>query len=143
MFGNETSYENYMFFRYGEVLLNFAEAENEVNGPTKEVLDAVNSVRTRNGNMPKVEDTFKSLNKESMREIIRRERRVELCFEDKRWWDIRRWEIADKLPDGSPGVMSVPLNGNFYPKCILCRFRRVLLTVTRSLLHKTEGKIIG
>ena len=111
MFGNDTSYENYMFFRYGEVLLNFAEAENEVNGPTKEVLDAVNSVRTRNGNMPKVEDVFKSLNKESMREIIRRERRVELCFEDKRWWDIRRWEIADKLPDGSPGVMSVPLKG--------------------------------
>ena len=111
MFGNETSYENYMFFRYGEVLLNFAEAENEVNGPTKEVLDAINLVRTRNGNMPKVEDTFKSLNKESMREIIRRERRVELCFEDKRWWDIRRWEIADKLPDGSPGVMNVPLKG--------------------------------
>lgn len=111
MFGNETSYENYMFFRYGEVLLNFAEAENEVNGPTKEVLDAINLVRTRNGNMPKVEDTFKSLNKESMREIIRRERRVELCFEDKRWWDIRRREIADKLPDGSPGVMNVPLKG--------------------------------
>lgn len=111
MFGNETSYENYMFFRYAEVLLNFAEAENEVNGPTKEVLDAVNLVRTRNGNMPKVEDTFKSLTKDKMREIIHRERRVELCFEDKRWWDIRRWEIADKLPDGSPGVMNVPLKG--------------------------------
>jgi len=113
LFGGDTSYENYIVFRYGEVLLNFAEAENEVNGPTQEVLNAVNLVRTRNGNMPKVEDTFASLDKDKMREIIRRERRVELCFEDKRWWDILRWEIADKLPDGSPGVMNVPLKGMF------------------------------
>ncbi len=111
LFNANTSYENYMFFRYAEVLLNFAEAENEVNGPTAEVLTAVNQVRTRNGNLPKVEDSFTSLTKDKMREIIHRERRVELCFEDKRWWDIIRWEIAEKLPNGGPGVMNVPLKG--------------------------------
>ena len=104
-------YQNYMFFRYAEVLLSFAEAENEVNGPTAEVLAAVNKVRTRANNLPKVEDCYSGIDKDKMREIIRRERRVELCFEDKRWWDILRWKIADELPDGSPGVLNRPEKG--------------------------------
>lgn len=99
-------YQNYMFFRYAEVLLSFAEAENEVNGPTTEVLSAVNKVRTRNNNLPTVEATYGTVSKDKMREIILRERRVELSFEDKRWWDVLRWKIADKLPDGSPGVLN-------------------------------------
>ena len=108
---SDESYQNYMFFRYAEVLLSFAEAENEVNGPTSEVLAAVNKVRTRNGNLPKVETTYGTVNKDKMREIIRRERRVELCFEDKRWWDVLRWKIAQQLPDGSPGVLNRPEKG--------------------------------
>ncbi|MCD7937772.1 MAG: RagB/SusD family nutrient uptake outer membrane protein [Tannerellaceae bacterium] len=111
LFHDGKSYENYMFFRYGEVLLNFAEAENEVNGPTSEVLEAVNKVRTRNNNLPTIEATYGIVDKERMREIIHRERRVELCFEDKRWWDILRWKIADQLPDGSPGVLNRPQKG--------------------------------
>lgn len=108
---SDESYQNYMFFRYAEVLLSFAEAENEVNGPTSEVLAAVNKVRTRNGNLPKVETTYGTVNKDKMREIIRREPRVELCFEDKRWWDVLRWKIAQQLPDGSPGVLNRPEKG--------------------------------
>lgn len=100
-------YQNYMFFRYAEVLLNFAEAENEVTGPTTEVLDAINKIRTR-GNLPSIEDTYGVVTKDQLRDIIRRERRVELCFEDKRWWDILRWKIAEKMPDGSPGVLNRP-----------------------------------
>lgn len=103
-------YQNYMFFRYAEVLLSFAEAENEVNGPTNEVLEAVNRIRTR-GKLPSIEDTYGTVNQEQMRAIIRRERRVELCFEDKRWWDILRWKIALTLPDGSPGVLNQPEMG--------------------------------
>jgi len=110
---NGESYQNYMYFRFAEVLLNYAEAENEVNGPTKDVLDAVNKVRTRGNNLPTVQATYGTVTKDRMREIIRRERRVELCFEDKRWWDILRWKIADKLPDGSPGVLSRPEQGMY------------------------------
>ncbi len=110
-YGEDICYQNYMFFRFAEVLLSFAEAENEVNGPTSEVLAAVNRVRTRAGNLPTVEDTYGSVGKDQMREIIRRERRVELCFEDKRWWDVLRWKIADQLPDGSPGVLNRPERG--------------------------------
>lgn len=108
---SDNSYQNYMFFRYAEVLLNFAEAENEVNGPTADVLAAVNKVRTRGNNLPTVEVSFGSVSKDQMREIIHRERRVEFAFEDKRWWDVLRWKIADKLPDGSPGVLNRPEKG--------------------------------
>ncbi|NJN28833.1 MAG: RagB/SusD family nutrient uptake outer membrane protein [Cyclobacteriaceae bacterium] len=108
---NSTSYQNYMIFRYAEVLLNFAEAENEVNGPTAEVKAAVDAVRTRGGNLPSIDATYSTVDQDLMREIIHRERRVELAFEDKRWWDILRLKIAITMPDGSPGVLNRPLVG--------------------------------
>lgn len=107
---NGIAYQNYMYFRYAEVLLNFAEAENEVNGPSSDVLSAVDQVRTRSG-LPSVETVYGSVSQTQMRTIIRHERRVELCFEDKRWWDVLRWKIADQLPDGSPGVLNKPEMG--------------------------------
>jgi len=113
LFHDGKSYENYMFFRFGEVLLNFAEAENEVNGPTASVLAAVDKVRTRSGNLPSIQESYGAVTKDKMREIIRRERRVELCFEDKRWWDVLRWKIAEKLSDGSPGVLNRPQQGMY------------------------------
>lgn len=108
---SDESYQNYMYFRFAEVLLSYAEAENEVSGPTEAVLNAVNRVRTRNGNLPTVQNSYNTVTKDQMRDIIRRERRVELCFEDKRWWDVLRWKIADKLPDGSLGVLNRPEKG--------------------------------
>jgi starch-binding outer membrane protein, SusD/RagB family len=97
---------DYIFFRFAEVLLNFAEAQNEVNGPDALVLDAVNKIRIRGG-LPTIEDTYGSVTKDQMRDIIWRERRIELAFEDKRWWDILRWKIAD----GPEGVLNKPLHG--------------------------------
>lgn len=78
---------NWMVFRYGEVLLNFAEACVEL-GDNAEALAAVNQLRTRAGIAPRT-----SIN----RDQVRHERRVELAFENHRWWDIRRWHIADQL----------------------------------------------
>ncbi|WP_029906762.1 RagB/SusD family nutrient uptake outer membrane protein [Prevotella sp. 10(H)] len=85
---------NYVFFRYAEVLLNYAEAQNEGYGPD-EVYDVINELRTMRG-LPTLEDTYggKTLNKDKMREVIHRERRVELCFENKRFYDLVRWRIA-------------------------------------------------
>ena len=68
----------------------FAEAENEVSGPTQAVQDAVNAVRNRVV-MPNVSS---SLTKDQMREAIRHERRVELGFEGIRLFDVMRWGIA-------------------------------------------------
>jgi hypothetical protein len=97
------SFANYIIFRYAEVLLSYAEAQNEAAGPDASVYDAVNKVRARSA-LPPVKA---GLTKDEMRVYIRRERRIELAFEDKRWFDIRRWLITT----GTNGVLTTPEYG--------------------------------
>ena len=82
--------------RFAEVLLIYAEAENEVNGPSTGVYDAINRIRRR-ASMP---DLQTGLSKDEMREAIRHERRIELVFENHRWFDLIRWGVADEILDG-------------------------------------------
>lgn len=77
-------------FRYAEILLNAAEALNEA-GNSGEAAGYVNQVRARVG-MP----ALSGLNKDQLRERIRNERRIELCFEDHRYFDVRRWKLFDE-----------------------------------------------
>jgi len=86
----ETSDEDYMIYRYGKILLNFAEAAFYL-GKTAEVLEYVNMIRERAG-MPQLGSITE--------EAIRHERTVELVFEENRYWDLRRWRIAHELLDG-------------------------------------------
>ena len=88
--------------RFAQLYLDFAEAANEAYGPTTVVpgtnmsaVDAINIIRQRVGAVP-VRDEFK-VSKEVFRERIYNERTVELCFENHRWHDIRRWHIAKEL----------------------------------------------
>lgn len=74
-------------FRYAEILLNAAEAINEVSGPDQ-AYQYVNQVRERVG-MPK----YSGMTQAQFRERIRNERRIELCFEDHRFFDERRWKL--------------------------------------------------
>lgn len=76
-------------FRYAEILLNAAEALNEAKGPDA-AYGYVNEVRARVG-MP----AYKGMTKEQLRERIRNERRIELAFEDHRFFDERRWKLFD------------------------------------------------
>ncbi|MDR0895789.1 MAG: RagB/SusD family nutrient uptake outer membrane protein [Prevotellaceae bacterium] len=76
-------------FRYAEVLLNAAEALNEA-GQSAEAMTYINQVRERVGMPP-----YSGLNQAQLRERIRNERRIELCFEDHRWHDARRWMIYE------------------------------------------------
>jgi starch-binding outer membrane protein, SusD/RagB family len=85
-----SSPQNYSYFRYGEILLNYAEAQNEASGPDASVYDAITKIRERGG-LPALPA---GLSQDDMRTSIRRERRIELAFEDKRWWDLIRWNIA-------------------------------------------------
>lgn len=94
---------NYTMYRYAEVLLSYAEAQNEAVGPDGSVYAAVNAVRARSA-VPAVPT---GLSQDSMRNIIHRERRIELAFEDKRWFDIRRWDITTK----GPAVLTTPMYG--------------------------------
>jgi hypothetical protein len=88
---NRVSYQkgetNWMIFRYGEVLLNYAEACVEL-GETAKATDALNQIRTRAGIAKKNSITI---------DEIRHERKMELAFENQRWWDMRRWHIADQV----------------------------------------------
>jgi hypothetical protein len=91
--GGNVSGANYVYFRYTEVLLGYAEAQNEAVGPDASVYDAINKIRERS-DLPPLPD---GLDQSQMRNAIHHERRVELCFENKRFYDIIRWKIADKV----------------------------------------------
>ena len=76
-------------FGFGEGLLNAAEAVNEAYGPS-EAYQYINELRDRVG-MP----AYSGMNQEQLRERIRNERRIELCFEDHRFFDERRWKLFE------------------------------------------------
>lgn len=91
--------------RLSELYLMYAEALNEFSGPSVEVYNALNIIRERAG-IPTVQDAWsnatlaatpnKHTSKEGLREIIQQERMIELAFEGHRYYDIRRWKLADQ-----------------------------------------------
>lgn len=95
--GGNQSGQNYVYYRFAEVLLGYAEALNEsLAAPDAEVYRALNLIRNRPstniGNAPA------GMTKEEMRQEIRDQRRIEFAFEAKRFYDLMRWkEAKDKL----------------------------------------------
>jgi hypothetical protein len=91
--------QDYIHLRYADVLLMYAEAQNEVSGPDASVYKAINDVRQRTGiNMPAT-DQQKYSTQLALREYIRHERRIEFALEGQRYNDLKRWNIAHvKLP---------------------------------------------
>ncbi|MDR0729758.1 MAG: RagB/SusD family nutrient uptake outer membrane protein [Prevotellaceae bacterium] len=84
---------HYPVMRYAELLLTYAEAKIELNALDQSVYDAINEVRRRAG-MPDVSsDRIGSVDK--MRQLVRRERKVELALEGLHFVDMRRWGIGD------------------------------------------------
>ncbi len=103
---NTRCHINLVQIRYADVLLMFAEADNEVNGPTQAAYDAINSIRNRANNERQEGQTgllenYAGLTKEEFREAIRNERRVELAGEGLRYFDILRWRIAEDVLNGA------------------------------------------
>lgn len=85
---------NYRMMRYADVLLMFAEAENEVAGPTPAAYDAINEVRLR----ANVDPLPPGLSKEQFFEKIKIERRLEFTFELSRYFDLIRWGLGSEMP---------------------------------------------
>jgi len=97
--GSLDFYVNNSVFRMAEIYLNYAEAANEAYGPggtapgaSLSALDAINKIRNRVG-MPNVNAAYAG-SKDGLRDRIRNERAIELCFEGFRYDDIRRWKTA-------------------------------------------------
>jgi hypothetical protein len=113
-----TAVRSFVLMRYAEVLLNYAEAMNEAYGPTAKptingvpakytAVEAVNLVRGRTGvAMPALPNTLSQVD---MRTRIQNERRVELAFEEQRFFDVRRWKIAE-ITENKPlmGMLVTP-----------------------------------
>jgi hypothetical protein len=97
--------------RTTEILLDYAEAANEAQGPTANVggasfsaYDVIKALRARvheDGWSDSYLESIKN-DKDKMRQLIRNERRIELCFENHRFWDLRRWKA--NLTETAKGV---------------------------------------
>ncbi|KAA9347150.1 RagB/SusD family nutrient uptake outer membrane protein [Larkinella humicola] len=83
---------NWPVLRYADVLLMLAESINEATGPSAEAFDYLNQVRKRAGLAAKT-----GLDKVALRDAIMKERRVELAFENHRWFDLRRTKTPAEL----------------------------------------------
>jgi hypothetical protein len=100
----------WIYLRYAEILLNYAEAQNEAVGPDASVYAAVNGIRQRASvNQPALPA---GLSQSQMRDAIRKERRVELAFEEHRFYDVRRWMIAAVVEGAPAGGMAITKNGD-------------------------------
>lgn len=113
--GRESSH-NFITMRYAEVLLIAAEALNEINGGSPEAIGYINQLRerarNRGGEMANFpEDVSAGVSQSELRDIIIRERRLELAFEFKRWYDIKRLEIGSE----AFGPNSLEPHPNFDP----------------------------
>ena len=90
--GGNLDGRNYVYYRYSEVLLNYAEAQNEAVGPDASVYEAVNAIRQRPGtDLPALTP---GMSQAEMRTAIKRERRIEFSYEAKRLLDLWRWKDA-------------------------------------------------
>ncbi|MBN2639415.1 MAG: RagB/SusD family nutrient uptake outer membrane protein [Bacteroidales bacterium] len=108
-----TNTTNFPIMRYAEVLLTYAEAKIELGELDASVYDAINQVRNRS-NMPNV-STDRLGNQDRMRQLVRRERKVELVMEGLHHVDMRRWQIGDLENEGPcygyPVALSKDANG--------------------------------
>lgn len=92
---------NFPIFRFGEIILNKAEALNEL-GQTEAAVTEIIKIRQRAGITAGTGSRYgikAGITQTEMRTLIQNERRIELAFEEHRFWDVRRWKIAPVVYD--------------------------------------------
>lgn len=138
-----------MIMRYADVLLMYAEAKIELNDIDDTVLDAINDIRRRAYNNSGMSHPVVTATDQSqLRTILRMERRMELAWENRRWFDLIRWRLAGVAltrpiycHDQMTALQQVIDEGNyFFPRGVLPRIDENGL-VDLAPLHAT-GKII-
>jgi hypothetical protein len=159
LINNATKQHQWVAYRYAEVLLNYAEAMNEVYGPdgvganpilTMTARQALNMIRNRTGvGMPAVTVSGADFTK-----AIKHERRIELAFEDHRYWDLLRWKTAEtilnqpikgvkvtKNPDGTFNytVKDVATRMFTAPRMYLLPFPRAEVVLSKGTITQNPG----
>jgi len=110
----------WVILRLAEIFLNYAEALNESEPGHPDVLKYINLIRNRAGIEEYGNGIELPAGQAAMREAIRKERRVELAFENNRFFDVRRWKIAPKTDNGA--VIGLSINAklpSFYSQTTL------------------------
>lgn len=97
----DTEGRTLVLLRLAEVYLNYAECVNEADPTNPDALKYLNLIRERAG-IPQYgsAELPAPVGQDAMRDAIRRERRVELAFENNRFFDVRRWKIAEQTENG-------------------------------------------
>lgn len=105
---------NFPIFRYAEILLNYAEAANETDNRAA-AYTQLKDIRKRAGLQAGVDGLYglkANMSKAEMREAIRLERRLELAFEEHRYWDLRRWKVAEQTLNKQVSGVKITRNAN-------------------------------
>jgi hypothetical protein len=154
-----TRAKSWVILRFAEVLLNYAEAMNEAYGPdikplingvvaSRSALDAINMVRKRAGQP----DILAGISQSDLRQRIRNERRIELAFEEHRFFDVRRWKIAEQTENiplsgisisNNSGILSfdkfIVENRFFEPKMYLYPIPNIEILKSNGVLTQNPG----
>lgn len=143
--GSSVKPENpWIFFRLAEFYLNYAEIMYEL-GNEEQAREYVNKVRARQSvNMPPV-----TASGEKLRDKIRNERRVELAFEGHRFFDVRRWCIADETENRDLLAMNIQKQADgtkTYEVTMLLKRsfleQHKLVPIPRTEIDKSEGSLV-
>jgi len=94
---------NMRILRYADILLMYAEAENEVNGPSEAIIELIEKLRQRANAVETDLPAAGTFTKQSLFELIQEERRLELTFEFVRYFDLQRWGQQDLMPGFQTG----------------------------------------
>lgn len=132
----------WIFFRYAEILLNYAEAKLEL-GDEATAREYMNKVRARPGvEMPPIMESGEALKKR-----LQNERRVEFAFEGQRFFDVRRWKIALQTETGPLLGMDIRKNGAAKTYMITPLASRLfseanyLMPIPRAEIDKSNGSL--
>ncbi|WP_443938163.1 RagB/SusD family nutrient uptake outer membrane protein [Pedobacter sp. MW01-1-1] len=127
---------NFVVFRYAEILLTYAEAQNELlSAPDQSVYNAINKVRARAGLLP-----LSGLTKEQMLTAIKKERRLEFAFEGQHFFDLLRWGAVDYKAAMDAVSNDVPNDVRTYEdKLLLWPVPQAQVTINANLLPQNKG----
>lgn len=117
----QRSHNDHIVFRLGEVYLSYVEAMNEVNGPSQPLLDLINELRERGGRGAAADGAditvspidLAGLTKDSFRDVIQRERVIELVGEGVLYYDYHRWKLLETTMN-KPAVAVVQLENRVF-----------------------------
>ncbi|WP_315824440.1 RagB/SusD family nutrient uptake outer membrane protein [Paraflavitalea speifideaquila] len=114
--GGANTERGWALIRYAEILLNYAEAVNETGHPELAYPKLI-ELRQRAGIDPGVDNSYglaPNMTVVQMRTLLQNERRIELAFEEHRFWDMRRWKIGVAVGNGYNKCMKITSSGSTY-----------------------------